>query len=219
MVVLDKKKQGGFNLGRFIGPKGRLVRKFGVNIFDSPKFDKLLGKKPYGPGQHGPNSKFSRLSEFGAQLRAKQIVKLSYGLSEKQMRKYYEIASKSPSSTLQLFYQLLEYRFDNVVYRLGFAKTRAQARQFVSHGFFSLNNVKSKTPSIFLKVGDVVSLSTQGKKVALILENIKSINTNTISEWLSLEKESYKGKVLGVPDAEKDAKSLNLSLVTEYYSK
>ncbi|GAB4139834.1 MAG: 30S ribosomal protein S4 [Patescibacteria group bacterium] len=217
--MLDKKSQGGFNLGRFTGPKGRLVRKFGINIFDSPKYDKLLSKKPYGPGQHGPNSKFSRMSEFGIQLKAKQIVRFTYGLSEKQMRRYYDLASKSPSSTLQLFYQLLEYRLDNVVYRLGFARTRSQARQFVSHGFFSVNGIKSKTPSITLKVGDVITLSERGKRVSIILENIKSINTNTIVEWLSLDKSSNSGKVLGTPDAEKEAKALNLSLVTEYYSK
>ena len=120
-------------------PKGKLVRKFGENIFGNPKYDNLLNKKPYTPGQHGPTRR-RRLSNYGIQLKEKQKIKAMYGVLERQFRNYFKKADKMKGETGTNLLTLLERRLDNVVYRLGFASTRAQARQMVNHAHFLVNN-------------------------------------------------------------------------------
>jgi len=144
-------------------PKGKLVRKFGENIFGNPKYDTLLNKKPYTPGQHGPNRR-KRLSNYGIQLQEKQKIKAMYGVLEKQFRNYFHKAEKMKGETGTNLLQLLECRMDNVVYRLGFASTRSQARQLVSHAHFLLNDRKCNYPSASLKPGDVIKVRDKSKK-------------------------------------------------------
>jgi len=149
-------------------PKGKLVRKFGENIFGNPKYDRILNRKPYGPGQHG-QSRRRRLSNYGTQLREKQKIKILYGVLEKQFRNYFKKADKMTGETGTNLMQLLEQRLDNIVYRLGFAPTRAAARQLVNHGHFLVNNRKVNIASFSVKPGDAIQVRARSKKIDLIL--------------------------------------------------
>jgi len=144
-------------------PRGKLVRKFGENIFGNGKFDRLLNRKPYSPGQHGQTRR-RRPSNYGVQLREKQKIKIMYGLLEKQFRAYFAKAEKMKGETGPNLMQLLERRLDNVVYRLGFASTRPQARQLVNHAHFLVNNHKVNIPSFQLTPGDVIKVREKSKK-------------------------------------------------------
>lgn len=143
-------------MARYTGPKVKKARSFGEAI--TAKDAKVLLKRNYAPGQHGQSR--SRVSEYGTQLREKQKAKWTYGILEKQFRKYFEEASKKKGITGNALLQFLELRLDNVVYRLGFAESRAQARQLVSHGFFNVNGKKVNIPSYRTKVGEVVAVRT-----------------------------------------------------------
>ena len=202
-------------MARDTGPKIRHSRRFGEAL--SKKAEKYLAKRNYRPGQHGQNPQ--RVSEFGMQLREKQKAKIIYGVLEKQFRRYYESASKKVGVTGDALLQLLEMRLDNVVFRLGFAQTRPQARQIVSHGFFDVNGKKVNIPSYSVKVGDEVKIrevkknSTYVKNLVPVLASAKTV------EWLSLEPKSMSGKVLSKPSREQLDASLNTQLIVEYYSR
>jgi small subunit ribosomal protein S4 len=202
-------------MARYTGAKIRLSRKFGEAF--TKKAEKYLAKRNYRPGQHGQNPQ--RVSEYGMQLREKQKAKVIYGLMERQFRRYYEIASKKVGVTGDALLQLLELRLDNVVYRLGFAQTRPQARQLVSHGFFEVNSKKVNIPSYQLKVGDEVRFK-ENKKNSGYAKNLvpQLANTKTV-EWLSLDPKNFSGKVLSKPAREQLDLSLNTQLIVEYYSR
>src|SRR6185503_2148391 len=146
-------------MARYTGPKIRQSRKFGEAF--TKKAEKYLAKRNYRPGQHGQNPQ--RVSEYGMQLREKQKAKVIYGLMERQFRRYYETASKKVGATGDALLQLLELRLDNIVYRMGFAQTRPQARQLVSHGFFQVNGEKVNIPSFQVKVGDEIEVKENKK--------------------------------------------------------
>lgn len=202
-------------MARYTGPKIRQSRKFGQAF--TKKAEKYLARRNYRPGQHGQNPQ--RVSEFGTQLREKQKAKVIYGLMERQFRRYYEIASKKIGVTGDALLQLLEMRLDNAVFRLGFAVTRPQARQLVSHGFFEVNGGKVNIPSYQLKVGDVVLVRELKKKS----QYIKNIETNmsqaAVPEWMSLDAKALSGKVLSKPSRDQMDASLNTQLIVEYYSR
>ena len=199
-------------------PKGKLVRKFGENIFGNPKYDNLLNKKPYTPGQHGPTRR-RRLSNYGIQLKEKQKIKAMYGVLERQFRNYFKKADKMKGETGTNLLTLLERRLDNVVYRLGFASTRAQARQMVNHAHFLVNNRKCNYPSAFLNPGDVVQVRDKSKKLDIIMESMKRIKGDIELSWLELDKARMTGKFIEVPDREEMALTVNEQLVVELYSK
>ena len=199
-------------------PKGKLVRKFGENIFGNPKYDNLLNKKPYTPGQHGPNRR-RRLSNYGVQLREKQKIKAMYGVLERQFRNYFHKAEKMSGETGTSLLQLLECRMDNVVYRLGLASTRAQSRQMVSHAHFLLNNKKCNYPSASLKPGDTIKVRDKSKKVDSIMESMKRIKGDIDLPWLELDKATMTGTFLAVPERDEMALTINEQLVVELYSK
>ena len=159
MVADHLREEGskGYIMSKSKISKGKLVRKFGENIFGNPKFDNLLNKKPYTPGQHGPTRR-KRLSNYGQQLKEKQKTKAMYGVLEKQFRNYYKEATRMPGITGENLLVLLESRIDNVIYRAGFAATRPQARQLVSHRHFKLNGKLVDIPSIQVKPGDKIEL-------------------------------------------------------------
>lgn len=200
---------------RYTGPKIRQSRKFGEAF--SKKAEKYLAKRNYRPGQHGQNPQ--RVSEYGMQLREKQKAKIIYGLMERQFRRYYEIASKKVGVTGDALLQLLELRLDNIVYRMGFAQTRPQARQIVSHGFFNINGKKVNIPSYQVKVGDQIKVrelkkdSGYVKNLAPLLANAKTV------EWVSLDAKDFSGKILSKPTREQLDLSLNTQLIVEYYSR
>ena len=199
-------------------PKGKLVRKFGENIFGNPKFDNLLNKKPYTPGQHGPNRR-RRLSNYGIQLKEKQKIKAMYGVLERQFRNYFKKADKMKGETGTNLLSLLERRLDNVVYRLGFASTRAQARQMVSHAHFLVNNRKCNYPSASLNPGDIVQVRDKSKKIDIIMESMKRIKGDIGLPWLELDKAKMTGTFISFPDREDMALTVNEQLVVELYSK
>ncbi len=199
-------------------PKGKLVRKFGENIFGNPKYDRILNRKPYGPGQHG-QSRRRRLSNYGTQLREKQKIKILYGVLEKQFRNYFKKADKMTGETGTNLMQLLEQRLDNIVYRLGFAPTRAAARQLVNHGHFLVNNRKVNIASFSVKPGDAIQVRARSKKIDLILDSMKRIKGDIDLPWLELDKAKMTGSVIAFPEREDMHILVNEQLVVELYSK
>ena len=199
-------------------PKGKLVRKFGENIFGNPKYDSLLNKKPYSPGQHGQTRR-RRLSNYGVQLREKQKIKAMYGVLERQFWNYFHKAETMTGETGTNLLQLLECRLDNVVYRLGLASTRAQARQLVSHAHFMLNNRKCNYPSASIKPGDVIQVRDRSRKMEKIMESMKRIKGDIELPWLELDKSKMSGTFLAVPERDEMALTVNEQLVVELYSK
>ncbi|HBR86284.1 MAG TPA: 30S ribosomal protein S4 [Candidatus Marinimicrobia bacterium] len=199
-------------------PKGKLVRKFGENIFGNPKYDRILNRKPYGPGQHG-QARRRRPSNYGVQLREKQKIKVLYGILEKQFRNYFEKADKMAGETGTNLMQLLEKRLDNVVYRMGFASTRPAARQMVNHGHFLVNNRKVNIASFSVKAGDVIQVRDRSKKMDAILDSMKRIKGDLDLPWLELDKAKMTGNVIAIPEREDMQVLVNEQLVVELYSK
>ena len=198
--------------------KGKLVRKFGENIFGNPKYDRLLNRKPYNPGQHGQTRR-AKLSNYGIQLREKQKIKFMYGLLEKQFRLTFQRAEKLKGETGTNMLQLLESRLDNVVYRLGFALSRPAARQLVSHKHIHLNGKVANIPSLIVKVGDVITVKEKSKKMDCIIDSIKLIKGDIDLPWLTLDKAKMSGTFVSLPEREDMNLTVNEQLVVELYSK
>ena len=198
--------------------KGKLVRKFGENIFGNPKYDRLLNRKPYKPGQHG-QSRRSKLSNYGVQLQEKQKIKFMYGLLEKQFRLTFEKAEKMKGETGTNMLQLLESRLDNVVYRLGFAPSRPSGRQMVSHKHFLVNNKVVNIPSYIVNPGDVIEVREKSKKMDIILDAMRRIKGDMDLPWLGLDKAKMQGTFVAVPDRDEMQLTVNEQLVVELYSK
>jgi len=198
--------------------KGKIVRKFGENIFGNPKYDRLLNRKPYSPGQHGQGRR-SKLSNYGTQLREKQKIKFMYGLLEKQFRLNFVKADKMKGETGTNMLQLLESRLDNVAFRLGFAPSRPAARQLVSHKHFLVNNKVVNIPSYIVKQGDVIEVRDKSKKMDIILESMRRIKGDMDLSWLELDKAKLRGTFVAVPDRDEMQLTVNEQLVVELYSK
>ena len=198
--------------------KGKLVRKFGENIFGNPKYDKLLNRKAYPPGQHG-QSRRSKLSNYGVQLQEKQKIKFTYGLLEKQFRNNFEKAEKMVGETGINMLQLLEKRLDNVVYKLGFAPSRPSSRQLVTHKHFLVNNQIVNIPSYKVKPGDVIQVREKSKKLDIIIESLRRIKGDIDLSWLEINKAKMRGVFLSVPERDEMELTFNEQLVVELYSK
>ena len=198
--------------------RGKLVRKFGVNVFGNPKYDKLLNRKPYAPGQHGQTRR-RRLSNYGVQLQEKQKIKFMYGLLEKQFRNYFTKAEKIPGETGTNLLQMLESRLDNIVYRISFAPTRPAARQLVNHGHFLVNDKRVNIPSYILKSGDKIQVREKSKKMDLILDSMKRIKGDIDLPWLELDKGKMQGSFLRMPERDQIDQTIKEQLVVELYSK
>ena len=205
-------------MAKFKDSKGKLVRKFGENVFGNPKFDKLLNRKAYGPGQHGQTRR-RRLSNYGLQLREKQKIKYMYGLLEKQFRNNFKKADKMKGETGTIMLQLLERRLDNVVYRLALAPTRPAARQLVNHGHFLVNGKAVNIPSFSVKPGDEIKVKDKSKKMDIILDSMKRIKGDLELTWLQLDKAKMKGTFIEVPDRDQMNLTFDERLVVELYSK
>ena len=198
--------------------RGKLVRKFGVNVFGNPKYDRLLNRKPYAPGQHGQTRR-RRLSNYGVQLQEKQKIKFMYGLLEKQFRNYFTKAEKMSGETGTNLLQMLESRLDNIVYRISFAPTRPAARQLVNHGHFLVNDKRVDIPSYILKSGDKIQVREKSKKMDLILDSMKRIKGDIDLPWLELDKGKLQGSFLGMPERDQIDQTIKEQLVVELYSK
>lgn len=201
-------------MARYRGPKQKIARRFKEPIFGPST---ALERKPYGPGQHG-RSRFTRKSEYAIQLDEKQKAKYTYGLLEKQFRNVYEKANRQEGVTGEVLLQLLESRLDNVVYRLGFAKTRRQARQLTSHKHVVVNGQVVNIPSYQVKPGDVISIRPKSKNLQLIDEALESYSTSKY-KWLETDKKSKTGKFLNLPVMEEIPENINVQLIIELYSK
>ncbi|MFQ6616602.1 MAG: 30S ribosomal protein S4 [Fidelibacterota bacterium] len=205
-------------MARYRGPKAKIARRFGENIFGNPKISKVLERKNYRAGQHG-QSRRRRLSNYGMQLLEKQKMKHAYGLLERQFRKTFRRAERMKGETGVNLLQLLERRLDNVVYRLGFAPTRAAARQLVSHKHFLVNGNPVNIPSFVVGEGDEVRVRDRSRKLQVIHDSVKQVAGDLNLPWLSLEKASLSGKILKVPDREDLDSTFNVQLVVELFSK
>jgi len=201
-------------MARYRGPKQKKARRFREPIYGPSK---ALERKPYGPGEHG-RSRFSRKSEYAVQLEEKQKAKYTYGLLEKQFRNLYEKANKKDGVTGDNLLSFLESRLDNTVFRMGFARTRRQARQFVSHRHIVVNGSVVNIPSYDCKEGDIISVRPKSRDLAPIVESLESSPTNKY-KWLEIDKKSRKGKFLSRPDAEQIPENINVQLIIELYSK
>ncbi len=200
-------------MARYTGPKHRLLRKEGVNLLDKTS-QSLVRRLNTPPGIHGKKRK-KRLSEYGLQLREKQKAKTTYGLLEKQFKKIVQTVQGKTGDTKELIMSLLETRLDNVVYRLGLAKTRYMSRQLVSHGHVFVNGEKLNIPSYQVKVGDVITLSPKMQKNSRILELVEE-NEVTLP---FLKKQGLSGKLERMPKMEDIQVPFDLQLIVEYYSR
>lgn len=177
-----------------------------------------LVKRNFAPGVHG-NKGFKRLTNYGKQLAEKQKAKRMYGLREKQFRNYFEKSFKQVGKTGELLFGMLENRLDNTVYRLGFGKSRSQARQVVGHGQIEVNGKKVDIPSYQVKVGDIISFREKAMK-STFFENLKpELEKKETVPWLSLDKKESKGKVTGVPNLSDVALNIDWQSIVEFYSK
>lgn len=173
-------------------------------------------KRAYAPGQHGQSKRMSS-SEYGQQLREKQKVKRSYGILERQFRKYFDLASRTKGNTVSFLSAMLERRLDNVVYRLGFASSRSQARQLVNHDHFKVNGKKVNIPSYEIKEGDVISVKNEKLKYFQDLKNV--IKNYQAPSWLALDPQKMEGKVLSLPTEKEISGEFDFHQVVEFYSK
>jgi small subunit ribosomal protein S4 len=175
-------------------------------------------RRSYPPGQHGER-RGRKISDYGVQLREKQKVKRMYGLSEKQFHLFFERAERYRGITGTNLLVLLERRLDNVVYRLGFANSRAQGRQFVLHNHFLVNGKKVNIPSFLVKKGDAIEVKEKSRKVSAITDSLEAVVRRGIPQWLELEKENHKGVVNGFPVREDITMPIQEQLIVELYSK
>lgn len=207
-------------MARYLGPKAKLSRREGTDLFlksarraisDKAKFDSK-------PGQHGRTSG-SRTSDYGVQLREKQKVKRMYGVLEKQFRRYFEEADRRRGNTGANLLFLLECRLDNVVYRMGFGSTRAEARQLVSHKAVTVNGNPVNIPSYMVKVGDVVAVREKSKKQARVLEALQLATQVGMPAWVEVSVDKVEGTFKKVPDRDEFGADINESLIVELYSR
>jgi small subunit ribosomal protein S4 len=200
---------------RYTGPKAKKARRFGMAF--TSKDAKVLQKRPFAPGQHGQSR--ARLSEYGLQLREKQKAKINYGILERQFLRYFEKALKQPGVTGDNLLRLLETRLDNLVFRMGFAETRAQARQLVSHGFFEVDGKKVNIPSFSVRVGSQISIRPVKVKSAYVEKLKEKIKGFQPQEWIEVRADKLSGKVLSLPSPEMINNLINTQLIVEHYSR
>ena len=202
-------------MGKYIGPKTRIARRFGEAIYGA---DKSLDKRNVPPGQHGLARKRKKVSEYGVQLSEKQKAKYTYGLLEKQFARTYDAAARMGGITGENLLKLLECRLDNVVYRLGIAPTRAAARQLVSHRHICVNGNVVNIPSYSLRIGDVISVREKSKTLEVITESLLGANHSRYA-WLEWDGATMSGKFLARPEREEIPENIKEQLIVNLYSK
>jgi small subunit ribosomal protein S4 len=207
-------------MARYIGPKLKQSRREGTDLFlkSARRALDTKCKADSKPGQHGRISG-ARTSDYGVQLREKQKVKRMYGVLERQFRRYFAEASRRKGNTGARLIELLESRLDNVVYRMGFGSTRAEARQLVSHCSIALNGETASIPSMLVKPGDVITVRDKAKKQARIAEALSLAEQSGFPNWVEVNKDKLEGKFKALPDRADVAQDVNESLVVELYSR
>ncbi|HYG22414.1 MAG TPA: 30S ribosomal protein S4 [Verrucomicrobiae bacterium] len=202
-------------MARYTGPRVRISRRFGIPIFGPTKY---LERRNYGPGMHGPKSR-RKHTDYGLGLIEKQKLRYFYGLLERQFRGVYQKALRRRGVTGEHMLQILETRLDNVVFHLGFASTRAAARQLVTHGHVQVNGRKVNIPSYALKVNDVITIKSTNVSRQLATKNLESSTSRSIPDWLSLSKDDLKGVVMRIPTRDEINPIANEQAVVEFYSR
>jgi small subunit ribosomal protein S4 len=208
-------------LARYIESVCRLCRRENLKLYlkgDRCYSDKCaIERRSYPPGQHGQGR--AKFSNYGVQLREKQKVKRMYGLMEKQFRNFFSKAERQKGITGTNLLLLLERRLDNLVYRLGFANSRSEARQLVRHSHFTVNGKKVNIPSYLVKVGEVIELREKSRKISKVGESLEAVARRGIPSWLELEKEQFRGRLVSLPAREDLTMPIKEQLIVELYSK
>lgn len=215
------KEKEGLNMARYRGSLCRLCRRENMKMFlkgtrcytEKCTFE----RRKYPPGQHGHNK--GKLSDYGLQLREKQKVKRIYGIMERQFKNYFEKATKMKGVTGENLLKLLERRLDNVIYRMGFAINRRQARQMVRHGFFMINGKKVNIPSYLVRPGDIIDITQAGRELEAIKENLALAEQRGLPVWIEINIEEMKGKFVRLPEKEEIQLPVQEQLIVEFYSK
>jgi small subunit ribosomal protein S4 len=202
-------------MARYTGPRVRISRRFGTPIFGPSKY---LERKNYGPGMHGPKSR-RKNTDYALGLIEKQKLRYYYGLMERQFRGVYEDALKRRGVTGETMLQILELRLDNVVFHLGFGNTRAAARQMVCHGHVKVNGRKVNIPSYRLKVNDVVEVRDSNVSRQMGTRSLEASTSRSVPDWLTLNRDAFKGTVLRVPSRDEIQPIANEQAVVEFYSR
>jgi len=212
-------------MARYRGPVCKLCRREGVKLMLkgerclSPKC--AIERRNMPPGQHGPSYRRRQVSDYGVRQREKQKVRRIYGVLEKQFRRYYGVAARTKGQTGGTLLQLMERRLDNVVYRLGFADSRKQARQLVRHGHFVVNGRKTNVPSFVVKAGDELTIR-EGSRNRTYFKDLDAsgiLRKKSVSDWLSLDPGAMAGRVLRLPERSELDLSINEQLIVEFYSR
>jgi small subunit ribosomal protein S4 len=202
-------------MARYKGPRVRISRRFGIPIFGPSKY---LERRNYGPGVHGPKSR-RKTTDYGLGLLEKQKLRYYYGLMERQFRGVYEKALRRRGVTGEQMLQILETRLDNVVYHLGFANTRAAARQMVGHGHMKVNGRKVSIPSYALRVNDIIEVRDNSRARQMATKNLESATSRAVPDWLSLTRDAFKGVVMRIPTRDEIQPIANEQAVVEFYSR
>ena len=200
-------------MSRFTGSEYKRSRRVG---FSTTETGKELARRPYGPGQHG-NRRRGKLSDYGVQLKEKQKVRFTYGLSERQLRKTFDEASKMKGIHGTNFLRLLESRLDNLVFRTGFASTRRGARQLVNHGHVTVNGKKVDIPSYRVKIGDVISLKDKDKELKVVKESLEKITKRV--EYINYDEKKMESTYVRLPERSELTAEINEALIVEFYNK
>ncbi|MGN1080526.1 MAG: 30S ribosomal protein S4 [Acutalibacteraceae bacterium] len=208
-------------MARYTGAVCKLCRREGKKLFlkgERCYSDKCsVGRRAYAPGQHGQSRK--KASEYGLQLRTKQTARRYYGVQEKQFHHYFEMAERKTGITGENLLKILESRLDNVVYRLGWASSRAESRQLVLHGHFTVNGKKVNIPSYLLKAGDVVAICEKSRSLESIKGIVEKNSGRPVPTWLDRNKDTNEGKVINLPNREDIDVPVEEHLIVEFYSK
>jgi small subunit ribosomal protein S4 len=205
-------------MARYTGPKVRVSRRLGVNIFENEKGRKALERRPFPPGHHGRSRRRASSSEYLVQLQEKQKAKYIYGLLERQFRNTYDEANRLAGPTGENLLRLLEVRLDNIVYRAGWASTRPQARQFVSHGLVKVNGRRVDIPSYRARRGDVISLGDKARKMIVIQHNLDVLDRSLVG-WLEAGDGGKEVTVRDLPQRDHIDVPVREQLIVELYSK
>lgn len=206
-------------MGKYVGPKNKIARRFGVNLGLKINPVKVARRLSQMPGVHGPNKKAGvGLTGYGKQLLEKQKAKLVYGMRERQFQRYVREATRQKGDSSVHLLGLLERRMDNVIYRLGFAGTRAQARQLVNHKMFLLNDKPMDIPSHIVKAGDVIILKENKSKKKFFEGIVEKLSKVELPSWLSVDPAKHSGKILSLPKEGDFERVFDVKLIIEYYS-
>ena len=205
-------------MARYRGPVGKVSRRLGFGI--SPKGERILQKNPNMPGMHGPTARNTKTSDYALRLKEKQKARYIYGMLEKQFRRTFEQARREPGETGLAFFALLERRLDNVVYRMGMAQTRAQARQIVAHGHITVNGRKTNIPSFIVRAGETIAVRAESRNSAYFKTLQEGgIGRNRVPAWVSFDMTQLSGQVVTLPRREDAEQGINEQLIVEFYSR